>query len=462
MTALNVVPTILTDVQIGISQALETINTPKTLAAEFYGALINQINPPIPNPETVSDEDQVGDGTEFAKDVRLYYWGQTPLTIQCKLNTELAAILTKRFLAGTVTDSLVATGVYDHVALMQTRVQGILPQGSTIAAPLGGSDFIHSSMFVNSIQIQQALAGEPTFQAELMGTGYHRRVRDVYKVQTITITGAPAGGTFTLTFTLDGTSYTTAAIAYNASASTVATAIITAASLVAGDIVGSGGALPGTPVTLTIPVASNIYDDDFGAITADSSLLTGGTSPTVTPAPSVPVLVIPAPPTYHYMHGAALQAVCNDGSAIDLTGDGLLGHTITLNQNITPLRLPGNDFLKAGYVRSGAFPNFLRRGKRTADISIKLIMGQNLREYRWFRKNISITDLIFTHNGDKIGSTVYDHEYELTIPFSKARTLAGDAEGDLAAKTLTLLPTKDPVTLGIAKARIRNEVATLV
>jgi hypothetical protein len=44
MTALNVVPTILTDVQIGISQALETINTPKTLAAEFYGALINQTN----------------------------------------------------------------------------------------------------------------------------------------------------------------------------------------------------------------------------------------------------------------------------------------------------------------------------------------------------------------------------------------------------------------------------------
>ena len=93
------------------------------------------------------------------------------------------------------------------------------------------------------------------------------------EVQTVTIGGGPTGGTFTLT--IDGK--TTAAIAYNASAATVAAAL---------------NKLNGVNVGVTL--ASNVYTITFrepvgnvNQLTATSSL-TGGTSPSVTPATTVP------------------------------------------------------------------------------------------------------------------------------------------------------------------------------
>ena len=67
------------------------------------------------------------------------------------------------------------------------------------------------------------------------------------EVQTVTITGGPTGGTFTLTF--DGE--TTAAIAYNAAASAVQSALEALSNVNSGDVTCAGGALPGTPVTVT-------------------------------------------------------------------------------------------------------------------------------------------------------------------------------------------------------------------
>lgn len=93
-------------------------------------------------------------------------------------------------------------------------------------------------------------------------------------VQTVTISGSPTGGTFTLTGSMQGYSQTTAAIAYNASAADVQTAL--RALTIFGpnlSVSGSGpyvvtfnGTLAGTP----IPV-----------MTASGALLTGGSSPSV-------------------------------------------------------------------------------------------------------------------------------------------------------------------------------------
>jgi hypothetical protein len=112
-----------------------------------------------------------------------------------------------------------------------------------------------------------------------------------HQVQTITVTGTPTGGTFTLTFA----GQPTAPIAYNATANAVITALEALLNINPGDVTGGGGPLPGTPVTVT-------FRGQFinpAVMTASSASLTGGTSPTVTPSITTPgtaidLLALPA------------------------------------------------------------------------------------------------------------------------------------------------------------------------
>ena len=98
----------------------------------------------------------------------------------------------------------------------------------------------------------------------------------VNEVQTITIGGAPTGGTFTLNY--DG--QPTTAIAYNATAATVQAALIALSNLAPGDVTVTGTA--GGPWTVTFGGAR--AGINVPQITAVSTALTGGTSPTVTVA----------------------------------------------------------------------------------------------------------------------------------------------------------------------------------
>lgn len=95
------------------------------------------------------------------------------------------------------------------------------------------------------------------------------------EVQTATITGAPTGGTFTLTYS----GQTTTAIAYNATAATVQTALEALSNLAPGDVVVTGNA--GGPYTLTF--GGTLLGDNVASLTATASL-TGGTTPGVTMA----------------------------------------------------------------------------------------------------------------------------------------------------------------------------------
>jgi hypothetical protein len=92
--------------------------------------------------------------------------------------------------------------------------------------------------------------------------------------QTVTITGTPAGGTFTLTFR----GYTTAAIAHNAASADVVTALEALSSIGTGGVTATGGALPGTAVVITF--AAQLGGQSVPLITATSSL-TGGTTPAI-------------------------------------------------------------------------------------------------------------------------------------------------------------------------------------
>jgi hypothetical protein len=100
------------------------------------------------------------------------------------------------------------------------------------------------------------------------------------EVQTVTITGVPTGGSFTLTF--DGA--TTAAIAFDAAASLVQTRLEALSSIDVGDVVVTGSA--GGPYTVTF--GGGLDEQNVPAMTKDAALLTGGTAPNVTIATPTP------------------------------------------------------------------------------------------------------------------------------------------------------------------------------
>ncbi|MFB6665946.1 hypothetical protein [Streptomyces parvus] len=95
------------------------------------------------------------------------------------------------------------------------------------------------------------------------------------EVQTVTVTGTPTGGTYTLTWS----GQTTAAIPYNATAAQVKTALENLSNIEAGDLTVSGGPHPGTVITVTF--GGQFMGDDVAAMTASGASLTGGSTPGV-------------------------------------------------------------------------------------------------------------------------------------------------------------------------------------
>jgi hypothetical protein len=155
--------------------------------------------------------------------------------------------------------------------------------------------------------------------------------------QTITVTGTPTGGTFTLTF--DGA--TTANIAYNASAAAVAAALALLPNVGAGNVAGTGGALPGTPVVITFQGA--LANRDVPQMTA-AHAFTGGTNPaiavtTTTPGSSIDSGILRA------KRGLVLMAANGTGTddklvpwdgASATTPVGVLQDTVTFLGNTSP------------------------------------------------------------------------------------------------------------------------------
>lgn len=98
----------------------------------------------------------------------------------------------------------------------------------------------------------------------------------VNDVQTVTVNGSPGGGTFALTVTVDGVPRTTAGLAYNISGANMQIALRALANINGANVSVSGDG----PYTITF--SGTLAGKLMPIITADYSLLTGGTSPTVT------------------------------------------------------------------------------------------------------------------------------------------------------------------------------------
>ncbi len=98
------------------------------------------------------------------------------------------------------------------------------------------------------------------------------------EVQTITMTGSPAGGTFSLAFL----SYSTTPLAWNCASTDVQSALEDLPGIGLGNVTCTGGPFPTTPIVVTFAGAmANLAQP---VITVPTSLLalTGGTTPMVT------------------------------------------------------------------------------------------------------------------------------------------------------------------------------------
>jgi hypothetical protein len=189
-----------------------------------------------------------------------------------------------------------------HVAFMTQASQGVFPatfNTNAIAMKLrtggiganrdlltpdpeigGGRDVVDS--YLGAVVFSGDLEFYARFNALLtvlygaFGTKLVTNPGGTSAVQTITVTGTPTGGTFTLTWSAQ----TTAAIPYNATAAQVQSALEALSNIAPGDIMVTGGPFPGTPMVVTF------MGTLFGVqvlMTASSVGLTGGTTPTVTP-----------------------------------------------------------------------------------------------------------------------------------------------------------------------------------
>jgi len=96
----------------------------------------------------------------------------------------------------------------------------------------------------------------------------------VDEVQTISITGSPDGGTFTLTFNGE----TTSTLDFDASAAEIQSALEALSTVGAGNVACVGGDLPDNAVTVTFQ--NSLAGTDVALISIDDSGLTGGTTPT--------------------------------------------------------------------------------------------------------------------------------------------------------------------------------------
>lgn len=101
------------------------------------------------------------------------------------------------------------------------------------------------------------------------------------EVQTITISGAPTGGTFTLTYAAQ----TTAPIAYNASAATVQAALWALSNVGDGDLYVTGGPGPATPYVVTF---TGTLNGDIATTMTATATFTGGTTPAIAVAETTP------------------------------------------------------------------------------------------------------------------------------------------------------------------------------
>lgn len=147
--------------------------------------------------------------------------------------------------------------------------------GSRDGTEVTESITLDTSTFTEGTHYPNGFVPSGTVLAKLSNGLYGPYAAASNELQTVTITGTPTGGTFTLSW--DGA--TTAAIAYNAAAAAVQAALEALPNILPGDVTVGGG--PGPDTAFTVTFGGRYAGTNVAAMTASGASLTGGTSPDV-------------------------------------------------------------------------------------------------------------------------------------------------------------------------------------
>ncbi len=271
------------------------------------------------------------------------------------------------------------------------------------------------------------------------------------KVRWLITTGAPAGGTFTITVGAN----TTSGIAFNAAAATIQTAIAGLASVGSGNVVVTGGPVGTAPVRIqftgTLATATNPTLPS--PISVDGALLTGGTSPAAAMSrlsPSTTQLdLIPISPTTVDLKVATSQSGL--GAASPLTRDFQYTWKISGRDNpIWPLASANG----AGF---GATVEALPKSECTLDVAADDVgMG--------FLANLRKNDTLFVRaqaTGPLIeGSLYHSLQIDTALKLTKISEFK-DVDGSLLGVTYTGVWTHDPVWGNATQVIVQNKITAL-
>ncbi|MBS1691930.1 MAG: phage major capsid protein [Actinobacteria bacterium] len=195
------------------------------------------------------------------------------------------------------------------------------------------------------------------------------------EVQTVTITGSPTGGTFTLSFR----GATTSGLNYNAAASTVQTALQGLATIGSGNATVAGSA--GGPYTVTF--ASALAATAVDQLVANGASLTGGT-------PAIAVTTTAEGESANGIRGIINQPGVQTGE-LDVTDADSLLDAIALASaaEVTPTRwfLSGADFIALRKLKDGN-DRYLIESDVTKDTT-----------YRLFGLPVTVTNKMATGKG---------------------------------------------------------------
>ncbi len=161
------------------SEPESAYNTNYVDATDFRRMLTTGSPLSLPTLEKLDDSDRIGQGDEFPRQARGNYWSQPKWQISDTVNVDLTALLLARALGGTVTDALVATGVYDHTFSHQVDADGRQLPSSDVVQNVGGQDWLFPGVVVGAFGFSQEGANAPTFTADLVGSGKHVKISSI-------------------------------------------------------------------------------------------------------------------------------------------------------------------------------------------------------------------------------------------------------------------------------------------
>lgn len=181
--------------------------------------------------------------------------------------TDINNYMRFRIAAGSININKVMDGSTRTLSSSVTIPGGLTPNTSYWLRGIASGNQLTAQIWTSA---PPASGGSPLAEANFL-------VADSTEIQTLTMTGTPTGGTFTLETNAANPTVPTPAINWNATAAQVRTALEAVYGV--GNVAVTGGPFPGATMTVTWQGAK--ATEDIQTLQIATNSLTGGTTPTV-------------------------------------------------------------------------------------------------------------------------------------------------------------------------------------